>query len=168
MAASTAATWDKLPDALMLLILNFVPVDTRLLCLLVCRYWCTLLGRPEAWTRLDLSVLPRKTRSAASNEAIFRGFVAKGAGKIITLDFTGIYGMTFQTLLEVVRANAATLETLRTPVRRSRDARLLFCGHHSLVRSPACRPASYIKSRMKAATKLQQIKSGHFLAPHLR
>jgi F-box-like len=85
MASSTAATWDKLPDALMLRIFNFVPVDTRLLCLLVCRYWCTLLGLTEAWTRLDLSVLNRKTRSAASNEAIFRGFVAKGAGKIVSL-----------------------------------------------------------------------------------
>jgi hypothetical protein len=133
MASSTAATWDKLPDALKLRIFNDVPVDMRLHCSLVCRDWRTLLGMTEAWTRLDLSVLPRKTRSVASNKAIFRGFTAKGAGNIVSLDFIGIYDVTFQTLLEVVRANAATLETLRTPVRRSRDARPLFYGHHSLT-----------------------------------
>jgi hypothetical protein len=117
---TTAATWDTLPDVLVLRIMADVPVDTHLRCSEVRRGWHALLRSPAAWTawtRLDLSCFRRRVTSSVSDDAVVRGFASKAAGALASLDVSGLDTLTVATLLDVVTANAATLRELRTAVR---------------------------------------------------
>ena len=129
---TTAAAWDALPDSLALLILGLVPADSRLRCSEVRRDWRRLLSSASAWSRLDLSLAGCSTDRKASDEALLCGFAAKAAGALAILDVSARAELPVATLLEVVTANAATLTTLHTTVRRAKSMGFVWvlrCAH---------------------------------------
>ena len=112
----TAATWDSLPDALKLRIFDELSLFVWLVGMRVSRRWRTVLSSAADWTRLDLS-FERCEACRASDEALLRGFAAKATGTVTFLNVCGRDNLPVQALLEVVAANAVTLQNLRATVR---------------------------------------------------
>jgi hypothetical protein len=104
-------TLAALPHALLLEVLSRLPADSRLRCAAVCRAWRAALNDRRLWLRLDLSPASGVARAAAT-EGLLRAAAARAAGQLETLDVSGCVALSRAALLEVVRANSASLREL--------------------------------------------------------
>ena len=107
-----------LPRPLVLTIFAMLPVDTRLRCCEVSRAWRALLADTTLFSSLNLSV---NSGVARFSLYLLHAAAAKAGGQLRALDVTGqrfevdeLHDQPYiRPLLDVVRANAATLTELR-------------------------------------------------------
>jgi len=109
---------DSLPPALLVGILAFVPVDTRLRCREVARAWRDALANRRAWARIDLSeaagVQPERVTYKLVEAA-----VARAGGELEALNLSSCR-RTFRSIVQRLAAgNAGTLRELRLFQERS-------------------------------------------------
>ena len=121
---------DSLPPALLVGILAFVPVETRLRCREVARAWRDALANRRAWARIDLSeaagVQPERVTYKLVEAA-----VARAGGELEALNLSSCR-RTFRSIVQRLAAgNAGTLRELR------------------LFQSPVFCPGSLIRSRCR-------------------
>jgi hypothetical protein len=102
-----------LPNALLLEVLSRLPVDCRLRCREVCRAWRAALNERSLWRRLDLSPATGGLARVTS-DGLLRAAAARAAGHLETLDVSGCCTNQYGALMEVVRANSASLRELHT------------------------------------------------------
>jgi hypothetical protein len=102
----------RLPNALLLLILALLPVDTRLRCAKVCRGWRAAVADVNVWLRLDLSPESGVARCLMTN-ALLRAAAARAGGGLLSLAVKECPDITREALLAVATANAATLREAR-------------------------------------------------------
>jgi hypothetical protein len=95
-----------LPPALFREVLRALPADQRARAACVSRAWRAAVADPAAWTRLDLSGMTCRVDDAAALLAA----AARAHGRLEALDVPG--RVTFQALLAVATANAASLRML--------------------------------------------------------
>lgn len=113
---------DSLPPALLVGILAFVPVETRLRCREVARAWRDALANRRAWARIDLSeaagVQPERVTYKLVEAA-----VARAGGELEALNLSSCR-RTFRSIVQRLAAgNAGTLRELR--LFQERNERLL-------------------------------------------
>jgi hypothetical protein len=99
-----------LPLALVLAVFSLLPVDARARCAAVCRAWHAALLEPSLWRHLDLSAGCGVTR--LMTEALLAAAAARAHGSLRTLDVSGCAGVSAESLLVVVTANAGALREL--------------------------------------------------------
>jgi hypothetical protein len=109
-----------LPHALLLLILALLPVDTRLRCAEVCRGWRAALAERSLWGRLALS--PESgVATRRLTDALLRAAALRAGGALLSLAVTDCPAISYEALLAVVTANAATLQEARLCLGASRE-----------------------------------------------
>ena len=113
-AGDAAPSFLSLPRPLLFLILQLVPVETRLRCSEVSRAWRALLADTVFWECLGFNDLTR----ARFSEALFVAAVAKAGGQLRELDVRGKFAchqplLTQAPLMAAVAANSRTLQRLR-------------------------------------------------------
>jgi hypothetical protein len=106
-------TLAALPHALLLEVLSRLPVDSRLRCAEIHRSWRVAADTPTLWRRLDLSPATGGPARAAG-DGLLRATAARAAGHLETLDVSGCCTIKYGALMEVVRANSASLRELHT------------------------------------------------------
>jgi hypothetical protein len=155
-AALSLVSISALPHALLLEVLSRLPADSRLRCREVCRAWRTALNERSLWLRLDLSPASGVARAAAK-KGLLRAAAARAGGQLETLDVSGCHTITSDALLEVVRANSASLRQLH-----SRGDTSLLCSAAALATllraAPglrACRARVYTYERAEARAMLR-------------
>jgi hypothetical protein len=104
-------TLAALPHELLLEVLSRLPVDCRLRCAEVYRSWRTAANDPTLWRRLDLSPATGGLARAAS-DGLFRAASARARGQLESLHVSGCCNIRVDTLMDVVRANRASLHEL--------------------------------------------------------
>jgi hypothetical protein len=98
----------RLPNALLLLILALLPVDTRLRCAEVCRGWRAVVTERSLWLRLALPPVAGRV-----TDALLRAAAARAGGALLSLAVVDCPDITPVALLAVATANAATLQEAR-------------------------------------------------------
>ncbi len=111
-SAQIRLTFASLPLPLAQLIFLALPVDARARASCVCRAWRDVLAESALWTRLDLSKSSGVEWPRRESVALLRGAAARARGLLYRLGFSGTEH-TFETLLEVLAANAGSLRELR-------------------------------------------------------
>jgi hypothetical protein len=115
-AECATSALSPLPLSVVLHIFSLLPVDARLRCLEVCRGWRAVFSERSLWTRLDLSTSCGVERVPLG---LLRAAAARAGGLLVALD---VFDREFveadeeasaDALLEVVKANGATLRELR-------------------------------------------------------
>jgi hypothetical protein len=101
-----------LPHAVALAIFALLPVDTRLRCRAVCRGWRAVLGDVSLWLRLDLSA-ESGVASRMMTDALLRAAAARAGGGLQSLAVADCRAVSWEALLGVATANAATLREAR-------------------------------------------------------
>lgn len=110
-SAPKEVTLSSMPHALAVEIFKLLPADARARAALVCRAWRSLLAKPGAWLRLDLS--PASGVELPVSDDVLLGAAAKARSGLETLVLDDCRELSPRTLLKVVAANAATLRELR-------------------------------------------------------
>jgi hypothetical protein len=109
-AEQQSSALSPLPLPLVLHIFSLLPADERARAACVCRGWNATLLEPSFWTRLNLS--PSSGVRVRVTDAVLAGAAAKARGQLTALDVRGRDDVTFDALLDVVRANAGALREL--------------------------------------------------------
>ena len=115
-AASGGTPVPTLPlDVMREKLFTLLPADARGRASCVCRLWRDAAADPALWTTLDVS-RTGGTWLQLRRAPLLLGASRRAAGALVALDVSGILpeARRFETLLDVVRANAASLRTLRT------------------------------------------------------
>jgi hypothetical protein len=111
--ASAQYTIASLPPFLLCRVLSFVPTESRLRCLEVCRAWRDALAPAVMWTRLDLSgIIPGAM--ALKVEGLLRCAAGRSGNMLSSLCMDLTSWLTEEVLLEVLAANAGTLRELHS------------------------------------------------------
>jgi hypothetical protein len=102
---------DALPPVLVRDILSHLPADQLARAACVCRAWKIAVADPALWRRLDLAHGSGVT--CRVDDAALRATAARARGGLEALDVTG-ERISWEAVLAVAAANAATLRELRT------------------------------------------------------
>jgi stage V sporulation protein SpoVS len=140
-AASGGTPVPTLPlDMLRERLFTLLPADARGRASCVCRLWRDAAADPALWATLDIS-RAGGTWLQLRRAPLLLGASRRAAGALVDLDVSGILpaARRFETLLDVVRANGASLRTLRTFVdvsveRRQLEALLAAAPHLATLR----------------------------------
>ena len=109
-AARRVVALDTLPQALVLRFFALLPVDARARAATVCRAWRAMLAEQSLWTRLDFTAA-----SGVRNPtwAMLLAAVARAGGQLQELSVFFKGEETYEQLLPLLAANAATMRELR-------------------------------------------------------